>query len=107
MMEIRGQVPTHTTETGSDPTGLDRWNHIGLSNGDKKIRIISAHQSVKSVLTLGTVCSQHSRYFISRGVNVCSRKLFIMHLTQFISNSMAVGLEVILTIDSNEHVVKG
>ena len=31
----------------------------------------------------------------------------MLHLTQFISMSMLAGLEVILTIDSNEHVVKG
>ena len=91
-MAIRGQVSKHTTETGSDPTGLGRWNYIDLSNGDRRVRIISAYQSVKSVSTLGTVHSQRLLYFIVRGVNVCPRKLFITHLTQFISNSMAVGL---------------
>ena len=106
-MAIRGQVSKCTTETVLDPTGLGKWNYIDLSNGDRRVRIISAYQSVKSVSTLGTMQSQRLRYFIARGINVCPRKIFITHLTQFISNSMAVGLEVILTIDSNEHLVKG
>ena len=58
MLAIRGQVSKHATGTGSDPTGLGRWNYIDLTNGDKKVRIISAYQSVKSVSTLGTVHSQ-------------------------------------------------
>ena len=57
MMAIRGQVSKCTTETGSDPTGLGKWNYVDLSNGDRRVRIISAYQSVKSVSTLGTVHS--------------------------------------------------
>ena len=30
-----------------------------------------------------------------------------MHLAQFITESIESGIEVILTVDSNEHVVKG
>ena len=38
---------------------------------------------------------------------MCPRKLFIFHLTQFIAQSISSVLEVILTVDANEHVVKG
>ena len=35
------------------------------------------------------------------------RKLFILHLTPFMSDSMSSHLEVILPVDANEHAVKG
>ena len=38
---------------------------------------------------------------------MCPRKLFTIHLVQFITDSIDSGLEVILTADANEHVVKG
>ena len=38
---------------------------------------------------------------------MCLVNLFIFHLSQFVSDSMSQGLEVILTVDTNEHVVKG
>ena len=57
--------------------------------------------------TLGTVHSQRRRYFLARRLDVCPRKLFILHLTQFISSSITAGSEVILTVDANEHVAKG
>ena len=80
-MAIRGQVSKHATVTGSDPTGLGRWNYVDLANGNNKVRIVSAYQSVKSMLTLGTVYSQRRRYFLARGIEGCPRKLFILHLT--------------------------
>ena len=30
-----------------------------------------------------------------------------MHLTQFITSAIELGLEVILAVDSNEHMLKG
>ena len=50
---------------------------------------------------------QRGRYFLARKIDVFPRKLFILHLTQFIADSISLGLEVILTVDANEHVVKG
>lgn len=107
MSAIRGPVSKCASEIGSDPTSLCRWNYVNLINGNNKVRMISAHQSVKSSSSLGTIHSQRLRYFTVRGIHTCPRKLFIMHLTQFISSSMALGLEVILPINSNEHAVAG
>ena len=65
------------------------------------------HQSVKSSSSLGTVHSQQLRYFTPRGIHVCPRKLFVTHLIQFITHSLSLRLEVILTIDANEHALSG
>ena len=106
MMAIRGEVAKHATVTGADPTGLGRWNYIDLVNDGNKVRNISACQSVKSISTLGTACSQRRRCFLARRIDVCPRKLFVLHLTQFTSSSTTARLEVILTVDANEHFVK-
>ena len=37
---------------------------------------------------------------------MCPHKLFILHSSQFIAEHISLGLEVILTVDANEHVVK-
>ena len=107
MMAMRGEVSKHATVTGADPTGLGRWNYIDLENYSNKIRIISAYKSVKSVSTLGTACSQRRRHFLARGIDVCPRELFILHLTKFMPSSTIAGLEVILSVDANENDVKG
>ena len=57
MVAIRGQVSRHAAATRSDPTGLGRWNCIDLSHDNRKVRIISAYQSIKSSSSLGTVHS--------------------------------------------------
>ena len=43
LVVIRGQASRHATATGSDPTGLGRWNYIDLSHNNRKVRIISAY----------------------------------------------------------------
>ena len=95
MLAVRGEVPKHATATGVDPTGVGRWNYVDLVNRGNKVRFISAHQCVKSKSTLGTVCLQRRRYFLARKIEVFTRTLFILHLTQFISDSMPSRLEVI------------
>ena len=50
---------------------------------------------------------QRRRCFRTINIGMCPRKLFIFHLTQFIAQSISSVLEVILTVDANEHVVKG
>ena len=50
---------------------------------------------------------QRRRYFSARNNNECPRNLFIVHLSQFLSSSLAAGFDIILTVDRNEHMVKG
>ena len=107
MLEVSGKVSKHATTTGADPAGLDRWNYADLVNKSNKVRLLSACQCVKSKSTLGTVCLQRRRHFLARKIDVYPRKLFILHLTQFASDSIFLGLDVILNVDANEHVVKG
>ena len=67
---------------------------------------MSAYQCVRSKKSLGTVRLQRWKRFLARNISMCPRKLFIMHLAQFIVDSIESGLEVILTIDTNDNVVK-
>ena len=80
MLAVKGEVAKYATSTGADPTGLGRWNYIDVVNREKKVRIISAYQCVRSKTSLGTVYLQQRRYFLARNINICPRKLFIMYL---------------------------
>ena len=91
MLAVRGEVSKHTTGTGADPTGLGRWNYVDVLNKSNKVRFVSACQCVKSKSTLGTVHLQRRRYFLARRIDAYPRKSFILHLTQFISDSMSSG----------------
>ena len=53
------------------------------------------------------MCLQRRRHFLARNIDVCPRKLFIFYSTQFIAESISLELEVVLTVDANEHVVRG
>ena len=107
MVGVRGESSKHATVVGADPTGLGRWNHTDMINNDIKVRVMSACQRVKSKQTLGTVHLQRRRCFRARDIHECPRKLFILHLPQLVFDSISSGLEVILTVDVNEHVAKG
>ena len=50
---------------------------------------------------------QRRRNFLAIRIDACPRKLFVLQLSTFASDSMLSGFEVILTVDANEHVVKG
>ena len=65
------------------------------------------YQSVRSTVTLEIVYCQRRRFFRERCIGTCPRKLFIQHLVQFIATAMTSGYKVILTVDSNEHIVTG
>ena len=106
MLVVRGSVSKHAALIGAVLTCLGRWNFIDLVNRVNKVRIISLCQCVKYKSTMGTAYSQRRRYFLARKIDACPRKLCILHLTQFMSDSMSSGFEVKLTVDSNAHVVK-
>ena len=89
MIAVKGEVSKYATATGADPTGLGRWNYVDLVNIENKVIFISAYQCVKSKTTLGTVCMQRTTYFRARNIGICPRKLFILHLTQFLAQSIS------------------
>ena len=58
-------------------------------------------------MCIGTVLLQRERHFKSAGLHENSRKLFIDHLSAFVSKLLASGHEVMLAADMNEHCVNG
>ena len=68
---------------------------------------VATCQSSKSTSTLGTVHSQSRRCLLARDINIYRRKWFILHLMEFIVDTTKLGREIILTVCSNEHMVKG
>ena len=62
MVGVKGEISKNTSAVGADPTGLGRWNYIDVVNGPKKVRLISAYQSVKSTFSLGTENIQRRRF---------------------------------------------
>ena len=107
MTIIKGDISKNETSKVAKPTGLDRWNYIVIVNGTKQLIIISAHQSIRSKSSLDTLCSQKRRFFLARSIEICRCKLFIMNLTQLFASTIELGLEVILSVDANEHILKG
>ena len=89
MIAVKGEVSKHATATGADPTCLGRWNYVDVVNRANKVRFISACQCIKSKTTLGTVHLQRRRLYLARKIDVCPRKLFSLHLTQFIAESIS------------------
>ena len=104
---VMGSLTNAVVATGSDSTGLGRWNWIELKGGSCSTFIITAYQSVKSRSSVNTVCMQRKRYFKKHGETRCSRALFIDHLVAFIRELRESGHEVILAADVNEHSVNG
>ena len=66
-----------------------------------------AYQFVRSKKSLGIVRRRRRLHFLARNINIYPRKLIIMHLVQFITDSIELELELILNVDTHEHVVKG
>ena len=91
MLVVRDELSKYVTSKGADPTGLGRWNYVGLVKRGDKLRFISACPCVKSKSTLGTVCLQRRRWFLARKIDVCPLKFFILHLTQFTSDYISLG----------------
>ena len=104
---ILGSLTNTVVATGSDSTGLGRWNWVEVKGSSKSTHIITAYQSVKSKKTVGTVYLQRERYFKRQGETKCSRLLFVEHLAAFVKELRTAGHEVILAADANEHNVKG
>ena len=70
MTIVKGDIAKHTTSTGAESIGLGRWYYIDIVNGTKQLRVISAHQSVRSKSSLGTVHSQRRILFLARSIDI-------------------------------------
>ena len=63
LMAVRGECVKLLTCSGSDESGLGHWNWVQTQNQDRKIRVISAYQAVKSRQTQNTMYNQQLRFF--------------------------------------------
>ena len=93
--------------SGSDHTGLGRWNWIQLKGQSSSTFIITAYQCVESRATVGTVFMQRERFLKKCNVSICPRSHFIQDLIQFITGVLGDNNKVILAADINEHVIDG
>ena len=104
---ITGSTSTVAIASGSDHTGLGRWNWIQLKGQSSSTYIITAYQCVESRTTVGTVFMQRERYLKKHNMSLCPRKHFIQDLVQFITRILEENNKVILSADINEHVIDG
>ena len=87
----------------SDPEGLGRWTS-SLYNGkhNLKVRVIQFYcPALPSALANNSVYSQHHRYFHSKNITECPRKLFFLHLHQFVTERINLNEQLIVMGDIN------
>ena len=104
MAAAKWEFAKYATSTGACTAALIRQNHANAVKGGK-LWIVSTCNCVRSNSTLGTVHSQQRSFLLARYINPRPRKLLISHLTQFIAEAIESRREVILTADTNDHVV--
>ena len=83
---VIGQTTSTAMSTGSDPTGLGRWNWMQLKGPTFSTYIITAYQCVRSRSTVGTVFMQRERHLRRNNMPGCPRKHFITDLINFIKS---------------------
>lgn len=87
----------------SDPEGLGRWTS-SLLNGkhNLKVRVIQIYCPALPTNTANnSVYAQHQRYFLTKKINECPRKLFFIHLHQFITSRRQANEQVVVMGDFN------
>ena len=104
---VTGLLSGVAIASGSDCTGLGRWNWIQLKGHSLSTYIITAYQCVESRTTVGTVFMQRERYLKKCNVQLCPKTHVIRDLVQFISSLLSGNNKVILAADINEHVIDG
>ena len=77
---VVGSISEVAIASGSDPSGLGRWNWIQLKGQSSSTYIIAAYQCVESRSTAGTVFMQRERYLKKSNVSMCPRRHFIRDL---------------------------
>ena len=91
--------------TGSDPTGLERWNWVQLKGLISSTYIITTYQCIKSRSTVGTVFMQRERYLKRCNMSRCLWQHFITDIVNFITSLLNGDNRIILAVDINEYVV--
>ena len=104
---IMGLMSGVAVASGSDHTGLGRWNWIQLKGHSSSTYIITAYQCVESRQTVGTVFMQRERYLKKCNVSMCPRAHMIRDLVQFITGLLSENNKITLAADINEHVIDG
>ena len=87
----------------ADPEGLGRWTST-LYNGknNQKVRIIQVYcPALPTETTNNSTYAQHHRYFLTKNITECPRKLFFQHLQQFVSGRMDKQEQIIIMGDFN------
>ena len=104
---VTGLLSGVAIASGSDCTGLGRWNWIQLKGHSSSTYVITAYQCVESRTTVGTVFMQRERYLKKCNVQLCPKTHMIRDLVQFISSLLSGNNKVMLAADINEHVIDG
>ena len=78
-----GNLATLASATGSDPTGLGRWNWMQFEGNNFLTLVLAACKSIRSTTTVGTVCLKQKRHYRRRNIERCPRKLLIEDFIEF------------------------
>ena len=104
-----GAIASRMMEKGTDETGLGRWTWMRFTGREgHSTRIVAAYQPCRtSRHRLGTVYSQHLRYFESRGDFTCPREAFVRDLEKELCRWRQQGDRIVLMMDGNEDSTQG
>ena len=76
-MATGGDLATRVARTGGDFTSLGRWSWVLVGSGDRLTRIITAYQPCRSRKDgYSTSYNQQRRFWRSKGIRSCPKKLF-------------------------------
>lgn len=108
MVMAVNEAASRAHASGVDETGLGRWSWILFEGNNKyRTRVISAYVPCKpATRNDATVYMQHKRYFESKGIQTCPRRLMITQLTDQIELWTSKGEHIVLFIDANENLNK-
>ena len=107
-MATGGDLATRVARTGGDFTSLGRWSWILVGSGDRLTRIITAYQPCRSRKDgYSTSYNQQRRFWRSKGITSCPRKLFREQLMATLRQWREKGDRLVLFIDANEDMRDG
>ena len=95
-----------TRNTLSDPEGLGRWTST-VYNGknNQKVRIVQVYcPALPTEISNNSTYAQHHRYFLTKNITDCPRKLFFTHLRHFITERFNEQERLIIMGDFNHHL---
>jgi hypothetical protein len=93
------------SSSDKDDTNLGRWTSMLFEgSNDHKTRLVTAYRPCKGG-EIGSVYSQHQRYFRAKGEFTCPRKLFITHFSKQLKKWHDAGERIIVHLDANENLL--